>query len=99
MQADVRLVGGCVLCDSAVRRSGRRQNQPGRCSVGATMNIMTAGVLANGTMVIENAAKEAYCGPGQLPQRHGREGHRRGTDVIKIRGVRQLGGGSYSIIP
>ena len=79
MQADVRLVGGCVCADSAVRRSGRRQNQPGRClrrRDDEYYDCRCPGQWDDGHRKCRKGA--AYCGPGQLPQRHGREGHRRG---------------------
>ena len=100
MQADVRLVGGCV-CATAPSGGlvGGRINLD-VVSVGATMNIMIAGVLANGTTVIENAAKEPHIVDlANFLNAMGAKVTGAGTDVIKIRGVRQLGGGLYSIIP
>ena len=100
MQADVRLVGGCV-CATAPSGGlvGGRINLD-VVSVGATMNIMIAGVLANGTTVIENAAKEPHIVDlANFLNAMGAKVTGAGTDVIKIRGVRQLVGGSYSIIP
>ncbi len=69
-------------------------------SVGATMNIMIGAVLANGTTVIENAAKEPHIVDlANFLNAMGAKVTGAGTDVIKIRGVRSLHGGSYSIIP
>ena len=69
-------------------------------SVGATMNIMIGAVLANGTTVIENAAKEPHIVDlANFLSAMGAKVSGAGTDVIKIRGVRSLHGGSYSIIP
>ena len=69
-------------------------------SVGATMNIMIGAVLANGTTVIENAAKEPHIVDlANFLNAMGAKVSGAGTDVIKIRGVRSLHGGSYSIIP
>lgn len=69
-------------------------------SVGATVNIMLASVLASGTTVIENAAREPHivdlanflnsCGANITGA---------GTSVIKVRGVSELHGCSYTIIP
>ena len=69
-------------------------------TVGATMNIMIGAVLANGTTVIENAAKEPHIVDlANFLNAMGAKVSGAGTDVIKIRGVRSLHGGSYSIIP
>lgn len=69
-------------------------------SVGATMNIMIGAVLANGTTVIENAAKEPHIVDlANFLNAMGAKVSGAGTDVIKIRGVRSLHGGNYSIIP
>ena len=64
------------------------------------MNIMIGAVLANGTTVIENAAKEPHIVDlANFLNAMGAKVSGAGTDVIKIRGVRSLRGGSYSIIP
>ena len=69
-------------------------------SVGATMNIMMAAVRAEGNTVIENAAKEPrIVDLANFLNSMGAEIMGAGTDVIKIRGVERLSGGSYSIIP
>ena len=69
-------------------------------SVGATINIITAAVLAEGLTVIENAACEPHivdlanffntCGANITGA---------GTNIIKIRGVESLHGCTYEIIP
>lgn len=69
-------------------------------SVGATMNILIGAVLANGTTVLENAAKEPHIVDlANFLNAMGAKISGAGTDVIKIRGVKALHGGSYSIIP
>ena len=69
-------------------------------SVGATMNIMLAATLAGGLTVIENAAKEPHIVDlANFLNSMGADIRGAGTDVIKIRGVNRLRGGSYSIIP
>ncbi len=81
-----RLVGGQVYLDMV--------------SVGATMNIMLAAVLAEGITVIENVAKEPHIVDlANFLNSMGADIMGAGTDVIKIRGVDGLKGGSYSIIP
>ena len=69
-------------------------------SVGATMNIMMAAVLADGTTTIENAAKEPHIVDlANFLNAMGAQISGAGTDVIKVRGVKALHGGCYSIIP
>ncbi|MBR3894094.1 MAG: UDP-N-acetylglucosamine 1-carboxyvinyltransferase [Clostridia bacterium] len=69
-------------------------------SVGATVNVILASVLANGTTVIDNAAREPHivdlanflnsCGANITGA---------GTPMIKVRGVTELHGCTYTIIP
>ena len=69
-------------------------------SVGATMNIMMAAVLAQGTTTIENAAKEPHIVDlANFLNSMGADIKGAGTDSIKIRGVERLTGGTYCIIP
>ncbi len=69
-------------------------------SVGATINIMLAAVLAQGHTVIENAAKEPHIVDlANFLNAMGAKIRGAGTDVIRIRGVEKLSGGSYAIIP
>ena len=69
-------------------------------SVGATMNIMMAAALAEGTTVIENVAKEPHIVDlANFLNSMGADIRGAGTDSIKITGVPRLTGGSYAIIP
>ena len=69
-------------------------------SVGATINIMLAAVRAKGITVIENAAKEPHIvDVANFLNAMGANIKGAGTDVIKIKGVEKLLGGTYSIIP
>ena len=69
-------------------------------SVGATMNLMLAAVLAKGTTVIENTAREPrIVDLANFLNSMGADITGAGTDMIKIRGVDKLRGGEYSIIP
>lgn len=80
------LVGGPVYLD--------------KVSVGATINIMLASVKAKGLTVIENAAKEPHVVDlANFLNSMGANIMGAGTNVIKIRGVEQLHGTTYSIIP
>jgi len=69
-------------------------------SVGATENVMMAATLAEGTTVIENAAREPEI--GDLAAALGAMGARisgTGTSVVRIDGVRELGGFDHVVIP
>ena len=69
-------------------------------SVGATVNIMLAAVKARGLTVIENAAKEPHIVDlANFLNTMGADVRGAGTDTIKIRGVQQLRGCSYALIP
>ena len=69
-------------------------------SVGATMNVMMAAVLADGYTTIDNAAKEPHIVDlANFLNSMGADIKGAGTDTIKIRGVDRLTGGTYSIIP
>lgn len=70
-------------------------------SVGATINIMLAAVLANGTTIIDNAAKEPHIvDVANFLNTMGADIRGAGTDIIKIHGVEKLTGGkSYSVVP
>jgi len=100
MGADVDVEGGFIR---ARARNGRMQGTQvylDMVSVGATMNIMLAATLASGQTVIENAAKEPHIVDlANFLNSMGADIMGAGTDVIKIRGVERLRGGSYSIIP
>ncbi len=71
-----------------------------KVSVGATINIMLAAAMADGMTIIENAAKEPHIvDTANFLNSMGANIMGAGTDVIKIRGVSTLRGGTYSIIP
>lgn len=69
-------------------------------SVGATINVMLAAVKAQGLTIIENAAKEPHIvDVANFLNSMGANIKGAGTDVIKIKGVNFLKGGTYSVIP
>ncbi|HHT85686.1 MAG: UDP-N-acetylglucosamine 1-carboxyvinyltransferase [Bacillota bacterium] len=69
-------------------------------SVGATINIMLAACMAEGTTLIENAAKEPHVVDlANCLNAMGARIHGAGTDIIRIRGVKSLKGTSHSVIP
>ena len=70
-------------------------------SVGATINVMLASVLAEGTTTIDNAAKEPHIvDVANFLNTMGADIRGAGTDMIKINGVKELkGNATYSIVP
>ncbi len=69
-------------------------------SVGATINIMMAACMAEGKTIIENPAKEPHIvDVANFLNSMGANIKGAGTDTIRIRGVEQLHGSEYSLIP
>ena len=69
-------------------------------SVGATINAMLAAVMAEGTTILENVAKEPHIvDVANFLNVMGANVRGAGTDVIKIHGVKKMHGGTYSIVP
>ncbi|EPL6453724.1 MULTISPECIES: UDP-N-acetylglucosamine 1-carboxyvinyltransferase [Providencia] len=83
---DGRLKGACIVMD--------------KVSVGATVSIMTAATLAEGTTTIENAAREPEIeDTANFLNTLGAKITGAGTDRIVIEGVERLGGGTYQVLP
>ena len=96
--ADVDMIDGMVVAkaDKLIGSSIYMDN----VSVGATINVMLAAVLARGLTIIENAAKEPHIVDlANFLNSMGADVRGAGTDVIKIRGVEKMHGCTYSIIP
>ena len=69
-------------------------------SVGATINVMMAAVMAQGITIIENAAKEPHVvDVANFLNSMGANIKGAGTDVIRVKGVERLHGTEYAIIP
>ena len=100
MGADVRLLqGGLIKCSTPNGLHGASVYLD-VVSVGATINVMLAAALADGQTVIENAAREPHIVDlANFLNSMGADIRGAGTNVIKIRGVQRLHGGTYSIIP
>ena len=97
--ADVEIVGGNVKA-TAKKLTGTNIYLD-IVSVGATINVMLASVLAEGTTVIDNAAKEPHIVDiANFLNAMGADIRGAGTDMIKINGVQSLKGGqTYSVVP
>lgn len=100
-------LGGTVASDSSGNIEITSEGGPVGSSiffdfvtVGATINVMLAAVLAEGTTVIENAAREPHIVDlANFLNTCGAKISGAGTDVIKIKGVNRLHGCTYAIIP
>ena len=100
-------LGGTVASDSSGNIEITSEGGPVGSSiffdfvtVGATINVMLAAVLAEGTTVIENAAREPHIVDlANFLNTCGAKISGAGTDVIKIKGVSRLHGCTYAIIP
>ena len=100
MGADVDVQNGLVIAKAQGGRLHGASIYLDVVSVGATINLMLAATLAEGRTVIENAAKEPHIVDlANFLNSMGADIRGAGTNVIKIRGVDELHGGFYSIIP
>ena len=100
MGASVEQLGGYVCADAPDGGLQGGHVYLDIVSVGATMNILLAAVLCSGMTIIENCAKEPHIVDlANFLNAMGAKVSGAGTDVIKVRGVGQLKGGNYTIIP
>ena len=99
MGAEVKLRNGQIFCTTPNGLHGASVYLD-VVSVGATINVMLAAARADGLTVIENAAREPHIVDlANFLNSMGADIRGAGTNVIKVRGVEHLHGGSYSIIP
>ncbi|MYM61676.1 UDP-N-acetylglucosamine 1-carboxyvinyltransferase [Vibrio sp. OCN044] len=93
-----------VLEDGYVKASvdGRLQGAHivmDKVSVGATITIMSAATLAQGTTVLDNAAREPeIVDTAEFLNQLGAKISGAGTDTITIEGVEYLGGGKHAVV-
>lgn len=90
---------GCLNCSAPNGLSGAiiSLSFP---SVGATENILIAGVLAKGTTIINNAAREPeICDLADFLNSCGAKIHGAGESTILIEGVKSLTGCEHDVIP
>ena len=98
-------LGATVNCTSGISCYTEKALQGAQiymdvASVGATANIMIAAATASGMTVIDNAAREPHIVDlANFLNSCGADISGAGTEVIKIRGVESLHGGTYAIIP
>ena len=98
--ADIDVKNGFVYADTKDGKLHGTRIYLDKVSVGATMNIMLAAVLAQGRTIIENCAREPHIVDlANFLNSMGADVRGAGTDTIKINGTDKLHGGSYTIIP
>ncbi len=96
--ASVRIEHGLIITEATKLKGNHIYMDV--VTVGATMNVMMAAVMAEGTTVIENAAKEPHVVDlASFLNSMGANIKGAGTDVIRIKGVTKLHGTEYGIIP
>lgn len=98
MGADIDIAHGLVIARAKELKGTHIYMD--KVSVGATINIMMAAVMADGKTVIENAAKEPHVvDVANFLNSMGANIRGAGTDVIRIVGVEKLHATEYSVIP
>ncbi|MBI3465548.1 MAG: UDP-N-acetylglucosamine 1-carboxyvinyltransferase [Planctomycetes bacterium] len=99
--ADLKIEHGYVVA-SARRLVGARidLSGPRGPTVTGTANVLCAAALAQGRTVILGAAREPeIVALGEFLNTLGAQIDGLGSDALEIRGVEQLGGGAYRVIP
>ena len=98
--AETDVSGGFIRSESRAGHLRGAKIYLDKVSVGATINIIIAAATAEGRTVIENVAREPHIVDlANFLNSMGADIRGAGTDVIKIRGVKELHGGSYALIP
>ncbi|MEZ9629807.1 UDP-N-acetylglucosamine 1-carboxyvinyltransferase [Vibrio breoganii] len=97
--ADITLEDGYVKAKVDGRLKGSHIVMD-KVSVGATITIMSAATLAEGTTVLDNAAREPeIVDTAEFLNTLGAKISGAGTDTITIEGVERLGGGEHTVVP
>ncbi len=98
--ADIELEGGYVVASApSGGLRGNRVRFP-KVSVGATMNVLMAAVLAKGESVLENAAREPEIGDvAQCLVKMGARIEGIGSATLHIEGVPVLEGAVHTVLP
>ena len=96
--ADVKIANGLIF-EEAQKLAGSHIYMD-VVTVGATITVMLAAVMAEGQTIIENAAKEPHVvDVANFLNCMGANIKGAGTDVIRIKGVSRLHCTEYTIIP
>ncbi|MBE3574697.1 MAG: UDP-N-acetylglucosamine 1-carboxyvinyltransferase [Firmicutes bacterium] len=97
--AETSIEHGMMIARSPGRLTGTRYFI-NRSSVGATVNLMLAASLAQGTTILENAAREPeIVDLAIFMNTMGANIRGAGTNVIRIEGVERMKGAQHTILP
>jgi UDP-N-acetylglucosamine 1-carboxyvinyltransferase len=96
--AEISLEGGMVI--ARAKRLRGAEVSFAKITVTGTENLMMAAALAEGTTVLDNAAREPeVVDLAELLNKMGARITGAGTSTIRIEGVERLGGAEHTIIP
>ena len=96
--AKVEFKNGCIVAEAEHLHGAHIYLD--MASVGATINIMMAASMAEGTTIIENVAREPHVvDAANFLNSMGARIKGAGTEVIRIKGVPSLHRTSYSVVP
>lgn len=101
----LQALGAEVWMDRGIMRARARHLRGGTVyldivSVGATIQVMLAASLAEGTTVIQNCAREPHVvAVANFINACGGKVSGAGTDTIRVRGVQRLTGATHTVIP
>ena len=99
MGAKIKVEHGYVIAEAPNGLNGAEINFE-KITVTGTENILMAAVLANGTTIINNAAREPeVVDLAKLLKKMGAKIEGEGTSRITVHGVKELKGTNHSIIP
>ncbi len=99
MGAQIKIEQGYIYASAPEGLKGTTINFP-KVSVGATENLMMAATLADGTTILNNAAREPeIINLGECLIAMGAKIKGLGTPEITIKGVKELHGAAHDVIP
>jgi UDP-N-acetylglucosamine 1-carboxyvinyltransferase len=100
MGADIKVENGYIKATTHGKRLQGTVLNPEVVTVTGTENLMIAATLAEGTTVINNAAREPeVVDLANFLNHLGARISGAGTSTLTIEGVERLGGGRYSVLP
>ncbi len=100
MGADIRVENGFIKADTHGERLKGAHLKLDTVTVTGTENLMMAAALADGTTIIENAAREPeVVDLANCINSLGGKISGAGTDTLTIEGVERLHGGRYCVLP
>ncbi len=100
MGADIKVENGYIRATTHGKRLQGARLVLDTVTVTGTENLLTAAVLAEGTTVIENAAREPeVVDLAECLNSLGARISGAGTSTLTIEGVERLHGGSYNVLP